>query len=629
MYHPGMRRPPLRKLAFLLAFASTGAPAATQLAAARLEELSLEQLTEIRVTSVSRREERLVEAPASIYVITAEDIRRSGATDLWGVLRLAPNIYVGRGDNSQWVAGARGMIAGTSNKMLVLVDGRTIYTPLFAGVFSDAQYLPVEDIDRVEVISGPAATLWGSNGVNGVINVMTKSASATPAAGGSAWAGNFERGAYARAVGAIAGEGRFRAYARYRELDERRLESGAPAQDEAERMLAGIRADWEHAAGSTMLEAEAYKGNVDYIGGNRDLEGGHVLGRWIRKSGDANLRVTAYYDRSERVHQGSFGQKLDIADVDVQYAWPVQDRHHVVVGGGYRFARDEIANTEVLGFEPARAEQSWTNAFVQDEWQVRPGFQLTGGIKAERNPYTGVEWLPNLRFGWDVANDHLLWGEVSRSVRAPSRIDRDAFNAVLRTNDTFEAEVAKVVELGYRAQLSPTASFSLTAFHHRYPNLRTLEFTPDMQGVTTANGFEGRVTGLEGWATWRVMPWWRLDAGFTTMSERIGLRSGYSDLGGVGQISNDPRHTAQLRSAWDVGPAWEIDVAVRNVGRIPNYEVPAYTVVDARLGWRVRPGLDVSLAVQNAFDRDYSEIGPAGFRTRFERSWYLLVRWRT
>src|SRR3954469_1374741 len=193
-----MRHRPLQKLAFVLVVMPVAAHAAMNVAAASLEDLSLEQLTEIRVTSVSRREERLVDAAASIYVITAEDIRRSGATDLFGVLRLAPNLFVGRGDNNQWVAGARGQIAGTSNKMLVLIDGRTIYTPLFSGVFSDAQYVVVEDIERVEVISGPGGTLWGTNAVNGVINITTKPAAATQGSLASAWAGNFERGVILR-----------------------------------------------------------------------------------------------------------------------------------------------------------------------------------------------------------------------------------------------------------------------------------------------------------------------------------------------------------------------------------------------------------------------------------------------
>jgi iron complex outermembrane receptor protein len=625
-----MRRPSYRKLACLLAVMHAPAMAAVNIAAASLEELSLEQLTQIHVTSVSRREERLVDAPASIYVITAEDIRRSGATDLWGVLRLAPNLFVGRGDNNQWVAGSRGMVAGTSNKMLVLVDGRTIYTPLFSGVFSDAQYVPVEDIERVEVISGPGGTLWGTNAVNGVINITTKPAAATRGSLARGWGGNFERGVMLRQGAALGEAASYRVYARYRELDERSLTTGQGAHDESERMLAGFSGDWMRGAATGLFEGEAYKGRVDNLGGNRPVQGGHLLARWEQPTdAGGTMRVQAYYDRSDRVHEGTFGEKLDIADLDVQYGWKAFEAHNVVVGGGYRVSRDRIDTTPGLGFDPADTNQQWANLFAQDEWTVRPGLAFTGGVRAERNPYTGVEWLPTLRFAWKPAADHLVWGDVSRAVRAPSRIDRDAFTPVLRTNSTFESERAAVAELGYRAQLNSSLGFSVTAFHHRYPNLRTLELTPDSKGVIAANGFEGRTTGVEAWGTWRLTPWWKLDGGFMTMSETIKVRPGHVDIGGVGQISNDPRHTAQLRSSWDIGATWDVDLIVRNVGHVPGYDVPAYTVVAGRLAWQLRRNLGISLAVQNLFDRDYSELGPASSRAVFRRSWFLALRWQT
>jgi iron complex outermembrane receptor protein len=395
-------------------------------------------------------------------------------------------------------------------------------------------------------------------------------------------------------------------------------------------MSAGFRADSRHAAGSGMVEAEIYKGNVENLGGPRDLDGGHLLGRWEQPvEGGGRWNVLAYYDRTDRVHRGTFGEKLDIVDLDAQYGWKPHPAHDLVAGAEYRASRDRIDNTPVLGFDPADATQQWVSLFAQDEWHLHPRFSLTGGVRAERNPYTGVEWLPTVRFAWDVAPDHLLWGDITRAVRAPSRIDRDAFTPVLRTNDSFESERASVAELGYRAQVTRSLSFSVTGFYHYYPNLRTLELTPDLKGVIVANGFEGRTRGIEGWGTWRVAPWWKLDAGFTAMSENIALRPGHVDLGGVGQISNDPRHTAQLRSSWDVGSAWEADVAVRNVGHVPNYNVPAYTVVDGRVGWRVMPRLDLSLVVQNAFDRKYSELGPADSRAIFRRSWMLALRWQT
>jgi iron complex outermembrane receptor protein len=570
-----------------------------------------------------------VDAPASIYVINAEDIRRSGATELYGVLALAPNLFIGRGDNNQWVAGARGQIAGTSNKMLVLIDGRTVYSPLFSGVFSDAQFIAVEDIERVEVISGPGGTLWGTNAVNGVINITTKSATQTKGSLARAWGGNFERGVSLRQGAALGDEAAVRVYAKYRELDERTLTTGASAQDESERMLAGFRGDWQRGNDSATFQGEASKGRIDSLGGNRDIQGGFLLGRFARTTDAGSLRVQAYYDRTDRVHQGTFGEKLDIADLEAQLGWRPHPAHNLVLGAEYRADHDRIRNTPALGFEPADTTQQWASVFAQDEWRLHPAFALTGGVRGERNPYTGVEWLPTLRFAWNVAPDHLVWGDVSRSVRAPSRLDRDAFTPVLRTNSTFESERASVAELGYRAQWSQALGFSLTAFHHFYPNLRSVELTPDQKAVIIANGFEGRATGLEGWGTWRVTPGWRLAAGFTTMSEDIHVRAGHVDVGGVTQIANDPRHTAQLRSSWDVGRSWEADIAVRNVGHVPGFDVPAYTVADGRIAWRLSKDVQLSLSGNNLFDREYSELGPASSRAVFRRSWWLGLRWQT
>ncbi|HXF77480.1 MAG TPA: TonB-dependent receptor [Usitatibacter sp.] len=610
-------------IAVALPFAVSAAASAS---APDLAELSLEQLSDIVVTSASRRAERLIDTPASIYVITADDIRRSGATNIVQALRLAPNLFVGLGDANQAVIGARGQYAGTSNKMLVLVDGRTIYTPLFSGVFWDAQFFMVEDIERIEVISGPAATLWGSNGVNGVISISTKSAAATRGALVAAYAGNDERGASVRQGGDLAGGGAYRIYARYRDTRENDLETGAPAHDASERMTAGFRADWSDRA---MLNGEVYKGGIDNVSGDRPVSGGHLLGRWNEPFANGSvLRVTTYYDRTEREHAGSFQERLDLFDADVQYESRPWEAHTLVAGGGYRYARDDIVNTPIIGFVPERGSFEWANVFLQDEWKLTRTVELTAGLKAERNPYTGTEFLPNVRLSWAVSPGHFAWAALSRAVRAPSRIDRDAFTPVLRTNDTFESEVANVAELGYRAQLSPALSFSATAFYQRYPNLRSAQLTPDGRGVVFANGFEGHSHGVESWATWLVTPRWKLTGGFTLLSERFQLRQGFTDVGGVTQLSNDPRHTALLRSSWDLGRDWEADITVRNVGRLPNYNVPGYTAMDARIAWRLRRGLEVALTAADISNGPYAQFGSPGARVAFDRAYLVQVRWQ-
>ena len=599
---------------------------------AQLADFSLEQLAQIKVTSASRREERLVEAPASIYVITADDVRRSGYTTIGEVLRLAPNLQVVRSDSNQYVIGARGFITGTSNKMLVLVDGRTIYTPLFSGVFWDAQYIVLEDIERIEVISGPAATLWGSNGVNGVINITTFSAKHAQGPHVVAVAGNFERGVVARYGGKLGDDGHFRVYARHFDRDDRELASGASARDASRRSVAGFRMDWEREGRGATVQGDAYEGAIDNPGGDRDVSGGNLLARWHHRIDEtSSIRLQAYYDRSERVHLGTFGEKLDIFDVDFQHLWAPRAGHTLVWGGGYRHARDDIANSAALAFLPAKRTLHWSNVFAQDEIALARNVNLTLGLKAERNPYTGVEWLPNLRLGWQASEHSLVWGALSRAVRAPSRLDRELFVPgqapfVIAGSDRFESEIADVAELGYRTQASDRASFSLTAFYHRYPNLRSLE--PGVPSATLANGLEARTHGLEGWGTWRLTPGWRLAAGFVLLREHFEKRPGSADFGGVSQLANDPRRTAQLRASWDITSAFELDAAARYMGDLPNPAVPAYTAVDARVGWRLARNLEVSFVVQNAFDRVHAEAGTPATRAEFGRSYFLRAQWR-
>jgi iron complex outermembrane recepter protein len=600
---------------------------------ADIADLSLEQLTRITVTSVSRREETLVEAPASIFLITAEDIRRSGATTLPEALRLAPNLQVARTDTSQYAISARGGNTNTANNMLVLIDGRTVYTPLFSGVFWDAQNVMLEDVERIEVISGPAATLWGTNGVNGVINIVTFPAGKTQGALLAGGAGDMERGAAGRFGGELGGGGHYRVYAKYNDRDGHDLQSGASARDAANRWLSGFRMDWERGDQATTFQGDAYGANVDNLGGRRDLSGSNLLARWRGKSGaDTDFRLQAYYDRTEREHLGSFRETRDTFDVDYQRSTRFGPGHTFVWGAGYRASRDDIANSAALAFLPDHRTLDWGNVYVQDEFTVRPELQATLGLRLETNSYTGVEWLPNARLAWKPSSDSLVWSAISRAVRAPSRIDRDLYApgtppyTVLAGNDTFKSEIANVFELGYRGQLTPSASLSLTAFHHDFRDLRSIELSPEGLRIL-ANGIDGRTTGIEGWGDYRFTASWRLTGGFVLMNERRTVKPGHIDLGGLPALGNDPRRTAMLRSLWDFAPRHEFDLTWRYVSELPNPVVPSYSVVDARIGWRVSKSLDLSLLVQNAFDRKYSEFGAPDARAVLERSYFLKVTW--
>lgn len=622
-----------RSIAALVATAPFAAHAlAPSIAAAPdITELSLEQLTNVVVTSVSRREERLVDAPASIFVITAEDIRRSGATSIPEALRLAPNLQVARADNNQYAISARGYNNVLANKMLVLIDGRTVYTPLFSGVFWEAQDTLLADIERIEVISGPAATLWGANGVNGVINIRTYSAAKTQGAYASAVAGNRETGAEARYGGRF-DDGSWRIYAKYFDRDHLNLTTGPAIRDESRRAATGFRTDWQRGIDTSTLQGDAYWGDIDQVPAARTISGGNLLGRWQHAlSGGASVTLQAYYDRTNREHPLQFKEALDTLDLELQHEWRPLADHRLVWGGGYRVSRDRVDNSASQAFMPEDRTLRWGNVFAQDEIRLRDDLELTLGAKVETNIYTGSEWLPNVRLSWQPARDHLVWGALSRAVRAPSRIDRDlsipgAPPFLLVANDTFASEIMRSAEIGYRAQVSSDLSFSLTAFRHEYPNLRSLDLSPS--GVVFANTIEGTTNGVEGWGSLRLTPYWRVVGGFVWMKVRRNVIPGMRDLGGMTSLGDDPDNTAMLRSSWDIGAKGELDLTLRHSGTLPGAPVPAYTVLDGRFGWRFTPNFDASVVVQNAADHHYAEWGAPNNRAALDRNAYLRVTWK-
>jgi iron complex outermembrane receptor protein len=617
----------LRLAAVLAAAPAMAQEARTHLA--ELADLSLEQLAQVTVTTATRREQSVLEAPASVFVITAEDIRRSGATSLPEALRLAPNLQVMRGDTSQYVVSARGGLTTTANKMLVLVDGRTLYTPLFSGVFYDALSPMLEDIERIEVISGPGGTLWGTNAVNGVINVITRSTRSTRGTLVAGGAGNLEAGLSVRQGWQLGANTTARLYARYFDRDAHSLEAGGSAHDDAQRGTVGFRTDTESGPVSGTFQGEAYGADVDNLGGPRNLSGGHLLGRWRRMMPDgASATVQAYFDRTDRVHEGTFDEVRDTFDVEGQYLGAPQGGHLVSVGGGYRASRDRTVPTATLGFVPPGRTLGILSVYAQDEVRILPNLTGIAGIRAERNSYTGWEWLPNLRLSWAVSPEHVAWGAISRAVRSPSRIDADLVVPgfppyVVTNNPDFESEVANVAEVGYRARLGPRASVSVTAFHHRYERLRTAEAVGT--GITLTNGAEGRVSGLEAWGDLRPMEDWRLIWGFADMRFSTEVLPGRTNLG-ENPLGNNPRRTASLRSLLNLGPSVQLDLFARYVSSLPAPAIPSYTQLSARIGWRASDQLDISLAANNMLD-PHVEFGAPGVRAIFERSYFAKVTW--
>ncbi len=485
--------------------------------AGRLVDLSLEQLSNIVVTSVSRREESLANAPASVYVITHDDIRRSGVTSLPEALRLAPNLQVARADTNQYAISARGFNNVLANKLLVMIDGRTVYTPLFSGTFWEAQDVLLEDIDRIEVISGPGATLWGANAVNGVINILTRDARDTQGALAAGGGGNLEYGGAARYGGSLGNGAYYRAYGKSMHRDNSELANGDPIRDASTRTQGGFRVDWDRDAHELTLQGDAYTGDIDQAPASRTIQGANVLGRWSARFADGSLaRVQAYYDYTYRNHPGTFRETLSTFDLEAQYGTRIGDVHELVAGAGYRIARDDVTNSAQQALLPAYRTLAWGNVYAQDQIALAGNVDLIVGAKVETNVYTDAEFLPNIRIAWRPAAKHMVWAAASRAIRSPARIDRDFYAPgrppyVIAGNETFESETANVYEIGYRGQFTSSASLTLTAFASDYDRLRSLR--PQPGGAVFGNGIEGTSTGIEAWGTWRVLPNWQLFGG--------------------------------------------------------------------------------------------------------------------
>jgi iron complex outermembrane recepter protein len=595
--------------------------------AANLADLSLEELANVQVTSVSRRAERLADAAASVFVISGEDIRRSGVTSLPEALRLAPNLQVARVDARQYAIAARGFNNTIANKLLVLIDGRTVYTPLFSGVFWDAQDVFLEDVERIEVISGPGGTLWGTNAVNGVINVITRPAARTPGAFAFAGGGNLEAGVGARYGTALAGDGGLRVYGKAFDRDNTRRADGSDVADGWTNAQAGFRAD----LGDVTVQGDAYRAGIDQaVFGDIRVSGGNLLARWARELGGDRVQVQGYIDHTDREIPGTFAQHLNTYDVELQHALAAWRDHSLTWGAGYRYSRDHAAGAATLAFIPADRSLNWSNLFARDEIALRRNVRFTLGARVERNPYTGNEFLPSARLAWRPDERRLVWAAASRAVRAPARLDRDLFSPpqppfVLAGGPDFRSEVSKVFELGYRATPGHRISYSLTAFHARHDHLRSLE--PAGGGaLVIGNEMEGKTTGLETWASLQLARAWRLSAGALLLDQDLQPKPGSADMN-TAAAGNDPNRQFHLRSTLDLAGGQQLDIMLRHVGRLPSPVVEAYTAVDARYAVRLRRELELSATVQNLFDRSHPEFGAATTRSEIERGVFLRLRW--
>ena len=611
----------------------------SSLSAEALKKLSIEQLMNLQVTSVSKRPEQLSQTASAIQVITQQDIRRSGASSLPEILRLATNLQVAQVDSRQWAIGARGFNSTTANKLLVLIDGRTAYTPLFSGVFWDVQEIPLANIDRIEVISGPGATLWGANAVNGVINVITKGAEETQGLLLSGGGGIEQRGfGTVRYGGALGSRVHYRIHGRGFGRDATALPSGQDAADAWHLGQGGFRMDWDASnVNRVTLQGDLYDGRIGQpSAGDIAVSGGNAMAKWSHTPSEgSSLAAQLYYDRTHRDIPGTFGEDLDTYDVDLQHHARLGARHDVVWGLGYRLINDRVVNSSAFAFLPPHVARQWFTGFVQDEIALVPNrLHVALGTKIEHNDYTGFEIQPSGRVNWRLGPSGTMWAAVSRALRTPSRIDREFFAPgqppyLLAGGPGFHSEEELAYELGYRHQRGALA-LSLAAFYNRYYGLRSVEQVnpPAAFPIVIGNGQDGESFGAEGTVEYWLTSRWRLRAGYTELRVHIWPNPGSTDTSRGAAESQAPDRQFLLKSSVDLPAHLRLDAGFRAIDDITNQRVPAYAELNAKLTWQPTPKLDLSLVGQNLLHRRHAEFGAPAVRREIERGAYGAVEWR-
>ncbi len=597
--------------------AAFGSSAQTAPTVADLSQLSIDELANVEIVSVSKRPEPLSQAAAAVYVISAEDIRRSGATSLPEALRLAPNLEVGRINAYQYTISARGFnTPEAANKLLVLIDGRSVYTPLGATVFWEAIDVPMSQIDHIEVISGPGGTLWGANAVNGVINVITKSSADTQGFHVDAAAGSTDRTGTASFGGNIGDLATFRLYATgFDRSATLPVDPTDHTNDAWHGGQVGFRIDSTENGNGFTAQGDLYN-NDTY---NMFLErawGGNALVRWSGALDDGStVGVQAYYDQNNRVEPG-LTDLVTTYDVQAQENTTLFHDHQFVWGGEFRLWQETLVSSGIFGLEPPSATISLGNAFVQDQFPIAPNLKATLGVKLEDNSLSGLDYMPSGRLAWQPNADALFWTSISRAVRTPSRIDRDLeAPPILDPSPDFQSEKLIAYELGYRGQLASNLSLSISAFYNSYDGIRSDDLTNGGFPIVLANGIAGDEYGVEVWAEYHVFDWWRLAPGFNTLHKDFHLKPGFTDFSQYESLGEDPAYQAQLRSEMNITSAIELDATVRDVDHEtrelfvgPFEVVPSYLEADLRIGWRVTDRWELSLEGDNLLHNHHLEV---------------------
>lgn len=635
-----------------------------------LLDLSLDELMQVTVTSVSKKAQRLDETAAAVFVINADDIRRSGATNIPEALRLAPGVQVASIGQNKWSVSIRGFNTRFANKLLVLVDGRAIYSPAFSGVFWEHNDVPLEIIDRIEVIRGPGGSIWGANAVNGIINIITRTAADTEGGLLTGAVGTELRGAgFARYGWALDEDTHLRLHAEVKSVDggENAVTGGA-GPDEWKTKQAGFRLDAErgndtfslqgniaaYQAGDNILAFTAAPPYATNLSTDGDGKTAHLLGRWEREGEDRSHSVQAYLDHGD-TDLGSFRYKINTFDLEYQQQIP-GDKHDIVWGLGYRVSHDSTADRPYALMAVPSKTFSLYSAFIQDEITLAPHrWRLTLGSRFEHNDFTGFEVQPNVRLLWTPTEEDSVWSAVSRAVRTPSRGERSSTAFIsppsmlspipLATvaDPNMGSEKLVALDMGWRRQWSPTLTSELAAFYYRHSDLRGVIPAPGplfyegmypYMPLQLTNSIGADSYGLEIALDWLPQPDWRLQANASLFE--IDARDGLPGSSAGEFIGSTPTHMVSLRSSYDITPKLQWDVWLRHTGKVRGTGrgddlVSAYTTLDMRLAWKPRRDLQISLVGQNLLDASHPEVvmlNIVSTPVEIERGVYVKVDWK-
>lgn len=600
------------------------------------------------VTLSSRKPEKLSEATAAIYVITQENIRRSGVTSIPEALRMVPGLQVARINANRWAVTSRGFNGTFANKLLVLIDGRSVYTPLYSGIYWDVQNLLLEDVERIEVIRGPGGALWGANAVNGIINIMTKNSKDTQGGLLTEMVGSEERNVSGvRYGGKIGKEAFYRIYARYLNHDDFVIASSSDdSNDNWQNSQGGMRIDWDlSAVDSLMLKGDIYDGDVNQLSDrslqrqDKDVSGVNFMGRWKHAfSDDSDMYFQTYYDHTYR-RDAFFREKRNTFDLDLQHRFMLGSLNELIWGLGYRYTSDDFNTFSTFDLNPDREGDNLFSVFIQDKVSLfNDRLQLTIGTKLEHNDYTGIEVQPNARILWRLAERHRVWAAVSRAVRTPNRSEHDMVNntgrIIVLGSGNFVSEDILAYEIGYRVQPIESLSIDIAAFSNDYDNLETSEEGGPISNLPTIiedNKMDGETFGLEVSTNWNVTDSWKIIAGYTFLQMQLHLDQASTNIGrDVKMEGKSPQNQGYFQSYLDLPYDLEFDTSLNYVDHLSSLDVPSYLKLNVRVGWRPTESLDISVGVRDLLDDDHLEFrGIRGLvETEIERSVYARLTWR-